>query len=271
MEQFINQNQKKISFEDKGKGNPIVLLHGFLESLEIWNQYVKELSREFRVVTIDLPGHGKTEAISEVHTMELMADVVKSVLDNLKITECVIIGHSMGGYVALAFAEKYGSFVKGLGLFHSSALADTNESLVNRDRMIALVKQDKLGFISQFISSLFAKANQKRLIHDIGRLEDIASSMKPESVIAALEGMKVRTDKIDLLRTAEFRIMYVAGQEDTRIPLEVILAQVKLIPHYEINFLGGVGHMGFLEAREETLDQWLNFARKCYGNLKTED
>ena len=82
-------------------GPCIVLLHGFLESLCIWDEFVNELSKDFKVLTIDLPGHGKTENFSEVHTMEFMAETVKAVLEHLKIEKCVLIGHSMGGYVRL--------------------------------------------------------------------------------------------------------------------------------------------------------------------------
>ena len=127
MENFIQFKGAKIHFTDTRKGRCIVLLHGFLESMEIWNEYVKLLSKRYRVICIDLPGHGKSENIGYVHTMELMADCVKEVLYSLQITKCVMIGHSMGGYVTLAFAEKHERNLRGFALFHSHAAPDSEE------------------------------------------------------------------------------------------------------------------------------------------------
>src|SRR3972149_4760338 len=110
----------KVRYSDKGKGRVIVLLHGFLESLEIWDEFSNKLSKRFRVLAIDLPGHGKTPAIGYVHSMELMAECAKAVLDSLELRKYVVAGHSMGGYVALAFAEMFPQNLSGLCIFHST-------------------------------------------------------------------------------------------------------------------------------------------------------
>ena len=101
-------------YTDQGKGNPIVLLHGFLENSKMWMDLVPEISKKNRVICIDLLGHGKTPCLGYVHTMELMAEAVESILNHLKIKDSIIIGHSMGGYVALAFAEKNPKRVKSI-------------------------------------------------------------------------------------------------------------------------------------------------------------
>ncbi len=123
-----------IHYTDKGKGTAIVLLHGFLENSTMWKPFISRLSKKNRVITIDLLGHGKTECLGYVHTMEDMAEAVKAVLSKLRLRRVVVIGHSMGGYVALAFVEKYSNNVKGLCLMNSTATADSEEKKINRDR-----------------------------------------------------------------------------------------------------------------------------------------
>ena len=155
MEKQIKFQNKKINFTDEGSGNPLVLLHGFLGSLEIWKVFSTELSKKYRVICIDLPGHGKTDNFWGIHPMEFIAETVKAVLDELKIEKCVMTGHSMGGYAALSFAEKYPELLQGLCLFHSHAMPDTPEAKINRERAIKAVSLNRKGFINQFIPELF--------------------------------------------------------------------------------------------------------------------
>src|ERR1051326_356905 len=149
----------KVRFSDKGKGRAIVLLHGFLESLEIFNGLSDKLSKSFRVISIDLPGHGQTPSLGYIHTMELMAECVKSVLDFSGIRKYVVIGHSMGGYVALAFAEKFPQHIAGLCLFHSTAMPDSEEKKKDRDRAAEVVMHDHTQYVTDLIPKLFAKEN----------------------------------------------------------------------------------------------------------------
>ncbi len=263
MEKTINYLGKRINFSDSGKGNALILLHGFLESGMIWKDFTKILSSEFRIIAIDLPGHGKSENLKPVHTMELFADVIKAVLDHLQIKQCVMIGHSMGGYATLAFAEKYPLDLKGIGLFHSSAASDTPEAKANRDRTIQAVSKDHIGFIRQFIPDLFAPENRKHFQNEIEELGKSASSMNKESIIAAIEGMKSRTDKFELLKRAEFPVLFISGKKDKRISVNSILEQAALPDRCEVQILGGVGHMGYIEAKNETLAIVRNFADKC--------
>ncbi len=257
---------KQINFKTAGTGNALVLLHGFLESSNIWDEFSKRLSSFFQVITIDLPGHGQTQNFSTIHTMELMAELVKEVLDYLKVKKCVMIGHSMGGYVSLAFAEKYPSYLTGLGLFHSSAGADSPEARSNRDRTISAVKKDHLGFIQQFIPDLFAPENKAKFEHEISQLKEIAAEIKKESIIAALEGMKSRIDKFELLKQSEFPILFIVGKKDKRISVNAILEQAALPNRCEVQIYGDVGHMGYIEAKEDTLEIIYNFIKKCFKN-----
>ena len=131
-----------ISYSDTGKGTAVVLLHGFLENKKMWDDYIPVLSQKNRVITIDLLGHGDSECLGYIHSMEENAQVVRSVLTHLRIRKAVFIGHSMGGYVALAFADLYPNSIKGLVLLNSTAKADSAERKKNRDRAIVAVKQN---------------------------------------------------------------------------------------------------------------------------------
>ena len=156
---YVLVKGNKLHYSLQGKGKTIVLLHGFMESLNLWKYFTRRLSSGFRVLSIDLPGHGLSENIRKVHSMELMADTVNAVLKELGIASCHMVGHSMGGYVSLAFAERYPRKLKGLTLFHSHAMADSAEARKNRDRAIKLVSQDKIGYVQNFFPLLFAEQN----------------------------------------------------------------------------------------------------------------
>src|SRR6056297_1337858 len=143
MTQTINDKKISIHFSDSGQGTPVVLLHGFMENLMVWDDFAKELAASTRVIAIDLPGHGKTECFGETCTMDQMAKVVKAVLDHLSIEKCYLIGHSMGGYVTLAFAENHPERLWGFSLFHSVATPDTEEKKKARQQTINKINEDK--------------------------------------------------------------------------------------------------------------------------------
>ena len=128
----------------------------------MWDAFVPEFSKKHRVITIDLLGHGETECLGYVHSMEDNADVVHAVLTELRIRKAVFVGHSMGGYIALAFAELYPDNVKGLVLLNSTSRADSDERKLNRDRAIKAVKQSFTNFISLSIANLFSEENRER-------------------------------------------------------------------------------------------------------------
>lgn len=250
--QLIYQNSP-IAYHMLGKGKTVVLLHGFLESKAMWKDFIPYFSNKFRVITMDLPGHGQSGQWAKVHTMEFMADTIKAVLDHESIHKATLIGHSMGGYVSLAFAQKYPKNIRALGLFHSQAASDSVEARKNRDRTIDIVQSDSRGFIKAFIPDLFAPENQERFAGEIGNLKMQAERTPVEGVVAALEGMKLRKDSLELLKSITVPVLFIAGKKDKRIPLEIILQQAAL-PHVsEISILGDAGHMGYIEEKDYCL------------------
>ena len=256
----IIYNNAKIHYRVEGKGNALVLLHGFTESLDIWDEFSAELSLYFKVICIDLPGHGKSDCLSEIHSMELMADCVHAALKEQNITECVMIGHSMGGYVALAYAEKYPGYMKGLGLFHSSALADTPEGKTNRAKAIKVIENNHSGFIMNFIPDLFAPANRKTFEKEINALIKKAQSLSKQAIIAAQRGMMERRDMRHILKNATYPVLFIAGKQDVRVPFEKILEQITLPKDSSSLLLHDIAHMGYLEAGEKTI-----YAVKCFA------
>ena len=268
MSKTIDFEGYNIYFVDKGRGKPIVLLHGFLESLDMWSAFTKELSLGFRVITIDLPGHGKSPVYNGILTMEIMAGWVKAILDHLNVSKCIMVGHSMGGYVTLEFAVQYPDMLKGFCLFHSHASADTPKTKENRRRTINIVTLNKTGFINQFIPDLFAKENIGTFQSNIKKLQKSASKTSVGAIVSALEAMRDRTGKIELLINTKVPVLFIAGKDDVRIPVQTVMAQAILPLHSEVLILGNVGHMGFIEARNTTLEVIKYFSQRIQGKTK---
>jgi len=251
-----------LHFRDTGKGNVIVFLHGFTENLDIWKPFTAGLKDYFRVVAVDLPGHGLSPFSPGHLSMEAMAVGVKSVLETLNISSCVLVGHSMGGYVALAFAEACPERVKGLVLFHSHAAADTLHFRQNRDRTIAMVKEDHAGFIRRFIPELFAPENVPLYQDEILAMSKAASVMSPLALTGSLEGIRDRGDHRAFLSATAIPVLFIAGKKDLKVPFSFVMEQLQLPRHAEALILGRVGHMGFIEAARETLATIRCFAEK---------
>lgn len=253
-----------VTFSDTGKGRVVVLLHGFLGSHQIWNSTIQSLSKSFRVIAIDLPGHGETDCFGYVHTMELLAKSVKAVMDSLRLKKYVIIGHSMGGYAGLAFADMYPDNLKGLCLYHSSAYADSEEKKRDRTRSIKVVKANHKIYTTEVIKNLFATKNFKYLKEEIAFAQKIAAKTSKQSIIAALEGMKDRPHRDMILGLAHFPVMMVIGEHDNVLPSSQLLEQADLIKNKHVLYLEHDGHMGFLESPKRSNDALKKFLRVCF-------
>jgi pimeloyl-ACP methyl ester carboxylesterase len=264
MNEYLAIEGHRLHYCIEGNGPVIVLLHGFLESLEIWDEFASVLSKEFSIVRIDFPGHGKSDNFSDVHTMEFMASCVKAVLDHRNICNCLLVGHSMGGYVSLAFAENYPQFAKGIILFHSQAAPDSAEALENRVRTINIVKKNRSGFIRQFIPDLFDLRNISKFSGQIKDLVHIASEVNDIGIIAALQGMKERYGWTELLSVSDLPFLFIIGKQDSRILPKLVMDQALIPKHSEVLLLENVGHMGFIEAPHKTLQTLRYFALKCF-------
>jgi pimeloyl-ACP methyl ester carboxylesterase len=255
-----------IHYRDEGRNNPqtLVLLHGFLQSQDVWCSYTLSFMRKMRVIAIDLPGFGFSDTYGEVHTMEFMADAVKAVLDASDVDQCVMVGHSMGGYVALAFAEKYYFLLRGLGLINSHAFADSQEKQEYRQQVCQQAAVNRAGYIINFVGGLFDESKRKQLDQEIKDLQDQCLETSLEGLQAAQRGMACRRERIDVLQHLECPTLFVYGKNDKRLPLEFAVSQAMEAQHAEILLLSNVGHMSFLEERDYVKLRLLNFVQTCY-------
>lgn len=250
MNQIIFKNTQ-ISYSDTGKGTAVVLLHGFLENKTMWDAFVPELSKKNRIITIDLLGHGETESLSYVQTMEENADVVHEVLSKLRIRKAILVGHSMGGYVALAFAELYPEKMKGLVLLNSTSKEDSPERKKNRDRAIKAVKKDYETFIRLSIANLFSEENREILIKEIEEVKIQALKTPLQGIVASLEGMKIRKDREIILHTTSYPKLLILGKKDPVLNYDENLEQIKNTDVKLITFPDG--HMSSIENQDELL------------------
>lgn len=257
---FTTYKNIKIHYSDSGKGSVVVLLHGFLENSNMWNVLVSELLKKNRIICIDLLGHGKTDCLSYVHTMEDMADAIHHVLHELKLRKVALVGHSMGGYVALAFAELYPEMIKGLVLMNSTAKGDTDERKANRDRAILAVKRNYKNAISMSIANLFSEENRASLTEEIEWAKNEALQTPLQGIVAAQEGMKVRKDREMLFHTTSFPKMLILGKKDSVLNYEENKTQVENTNVKLVTF--NDGHMSHFENKEELLYVISNFLRK---------
>ncbi|MCI4444261.1 MAG: alpha/beta hydrolase [Lentimicrobium sp.] len=256
MNQILYKNTK-ISYSDTGKGNAVVLLHGFLENQTMWQDLVPELSKKYRVITLDLLGHGETGCLGYVHSMEENAEVVCAVLSKLRIRKAIFVGHSMGGYVALAFAELYPEKVRALVLQNSTSKADSNERKANRDRAIKAVKKDYTTFVRLSISNLFSEENREKMIAEIEKVKIEALKTPLQGIVASLEGMKIRKDRETLLRSSTYPILLILGEKDPVLNYEDGLKQIENTAVKLVTFPDG--HMSHIENREELKKVLLGF------------
>ena len=238
----------------------MVLLHGFLENKTMWDKYVSALSKNHRVITIDLLGHGETECLGYVHTMEDQADMIFAVLISLRIRKIVLVGHSMGGYVALAFAELYPDYVKGLFLLNSSSRADSDERKINRDRAIKAVKQNHTNFVRISITNLFSEDNREVLAKEIEKVKLQALKTPLQGIVASLEGMKIRKDREVLLHFAPFPIQLVLGKKDGVLIYDDTVDQIEGTKVELTTFPDG--HMSHIENEKELKIVLLEFLKK---------
>lgn len=241
-----------VHFEVHGTGPAVVLLHGFLEASWMWTEVVKEFRKRYKIVTIDLPGHGHSDCIGYVHSMEEMAEAVFAVVQEMKLRRIQVVGHSMGGYVALAFAEKWPDHVKNLVLYQTTAKADDAQKKLDRDRVIQLVKRHPKRFVRSSLPLLFRPVNRKKFRGEIQWLKERAMETPAQGIIAALAGMRDRPDRQILLRFPPYPVKVIAGDKDPRIPLEESKDLAATSDQVDLYVIKGSGHMSYIEDKVET-------------------
>ena len=265
VEKFIMAGETALHICDSQQGERcVVLLHGYLESSLVWEDFVPLLYKEVRVITLDLPGHGISQVLGECHSMEFLADTVKAMLDTLGVERCTLVGHSMGGYVALAFCEKYPERLDGVVLLSSTPNADSEEKKLNREREIALVKSGKKELLTHTAPQAGFAADNRRAMKDyIDDLVEIIHLTEDSGIVALLNGMIGRKDQNDMLRQSAVRQLFILGRKDEYITPAIAEVMVEAHPQAKVAWLEKSGHMGFIEEPTLCAEAILEFVGKA--------
>jgi len=260
-------NCPNVFYRKAGKGNPVVLLHGFPENGDLWSRVIPGLAEMFTVIVPDLCGAGQSSLPEGATTMEALAEAVAAVLQHESIDHTVVAGHSMGGYTALAFAEKYPEQLKGLSLVHSTATADTEEKKQIRRKSIELIRKGgKEPFVKGMIPNLFAEQFKEQHQEVIARQIERGMELSSDSMIAFYNAMINRPDRTSILSEATFPVQWIIGKEDSVVPLQSALRQSCLGNTDFVSLYNEVGHMSMLEQPETLLNDLRGFIAYCYNH-----
>jgi pimeloyl-ACP methyl ester carboxylesterase len=246
----------------KAPSLPLVLIHGYAEDGTLWDRQTDYLKKGHRVIIPDLPGSGRSPLLPGETSIEELAESIKTVLDTAQIEQCILVGHSMGGYITLAFAEKYPSRVKAIGLFHSTAYPDSEEKIANRRKSIEFIRKNgSAPFIRQSTPNLFAGPSRQQHPELVSSLIERYAGFDPDSLVAYYEAMIKRPDRTEVLKKFTGPVLFIIGQQDNAIPLEQSLQQTHMPSISHIYILSQSGHLGMLEESDRSnriLDEFLN-------------
>ncbi|MDN3491415.1 alpha/beta fold hydrolase [Winogradskyella bathintestinalis] len=257
---YIDCKNSQIHYTVDGKGESIVLLHGFLETTAMWNHLIPKFSKTHQVICIDLLGHGKTGCLGYIHTMEEMAEAVFSVLNHLNIVSANFVGHSMGGYVALALAEKHPDLFTSLCLMNSTFEADDENKKALRTRANKMAQTNFINLVRMSFENLFAVESKIKFKNEFSEALQIALQIPVQGYIAASEGMKVRPDRFEVFKHLDAKKLVIIGKKDTLINGNRLISKVKSTPIDYVEF--SEGHMSHIENKSELTDILIQLIEK---------
>jgi pimeloyl-ACP methyl ester carboxylesterase len=249
-----------VYYRTMGKGKPVVLLHGFCESNQIWGVFANLLAQKCQLIIPDLPGFGKSELPSTPLSIESVGEILWEWLDSLSIKDPVLVGHSLGGYVTLAMTSQRPDSVAGFSLFHSTAKADTAEKKANRDKTIAFVNKHGVEpYIETFVPGLFYNKEHPAM-KDVF---PIANSTPAATLVAYAAAMRDRPQRRNILDDFNKPVLIVAGEKDQIIPLDTLMDQAIQLRKGRLSILSDTGHMGMLESTNRSVEIVTQFVNSC--------
>jgi pimeloyl-ACP methyl ester carboxylesterase len=265
MEKHFNYYGTNIFYDVYGSGTPVVLLHGFAEDSTIWSEQVSFLKQHCLLIVPDIPGSGRSQLLQKENvTIEDYADVVNALLAFEQIEKCILIGHSMGGYIALAFAEKFPEKLTAFGFVHSTALADNEDKKNTRRKAIKLIEEYGVyPFLKNSTPNLFSEKYKKEHPERVSDLTEQGKKFSKEALIQYYSAMISRPDRTRVLEKSDVPVLFIIGTEDVAAPLEDLLKQVNLPKVSYINILNDVGHMSMWEKPLELNQHLLQFILQC--------
>jgi pimeloyl-ACP methyl ester carboxylesterase len=260
MKKQILHEGSKLSYQVYGQGRSVILVHGFGEEANVWDGLISHLKDRYQLIVPDLPGTGDSAMIPDM-SIAGMAETIHTIVHAEELHTCTVIGHSMGGYITLAFAEKYWNHLAAYGLFHSTSYADTEEKKATRRKGMAFIREHgAFEFLKTATPNLFSPKTKEENIALIEKQIAGLSRLTPESLVAYYEAMIGRPDRTHVLRQTRVPVLFIIGKSDMAVSPDDSLQQSHLPEISYIHLLAHSGHMGMLEepaACNRILDEFL--------------
>ncbi|MBG9734799.1 alpha/beta hydrolase [Paenibacillus alvei] len=235
-----------MNVEQQGEGPAVILLHGYCGSSQYWEELMPMLATSYRVIAPDLRGHGKSDSPVGAYTIEQMADDVLALADKLELTEFVLLGHSLGGYIALSFAQRFSSRLKGFGLVHSTSLPDTEEGKKNRLSVVETLRsQGIVPVVDGLVPKLFAPQHFDEYAIQVNKAKEIGYGTPPQGAAGAALAMKERPDRTAVLEASRIPVLLLAGENDQVVTQEKAFTASG--EHISQVTLEKAGHMSMME------------------------
>ncbi len=252
MHKILETENGQLSYFLYGKGEPVVLLHGFGEDSRIWQKQIQFLQNRFQLIVPDLRGSGLSTLPQHSLSVESMAQDLQMILKTENIQQCILLGHSMGGYITLVFAEKYPHMLTAFGLIHSTAYADSDEKKAARKKSIAFINEHSaFEFIQTTIPNLFSAAFNKQQKQQVLQLTEQGRQFSKAALTAYYDAMIARPDRTEVLKNSSVPVLFFIGEEDKAVNPGDMLKQSSLPAVSQVLFVNGIAHMGMLEATGE--------------------
>lgn len=259
-EHSLTTKDLSLYYRVMGTGAPVILIHGFAEDGDIWKNLIPALEKEYRLIIPDLRGSGKSTGDTEGISMESMAEDIHLIVEKEGIEECTMIGHSMGGYITLAYVDKYPEKLNKFGLFHSTAYPDSEEKQEVRKKNIDFIrKHGSSRFVEQTTPNLFSEETRNNNQGIVKEFVDRYCNFSPASLVYYTEAMKNRKDRIEVLKKFNKPVLFIFGEFDNAVPIEQGLKQC-IIPEFSYIYIAAhSGHMGMLEEPEFSIKALQDF------------
>jgi len=260
MQKTFYYSGAEVSYNVTGTGTTVLLVHGFAEDADVWHYQADFLQQYCRLIIPHLPGSGLSAYNETLNSIDDYAGCLHAILQQEGVARCMMLGHSMGGYITLAFAEKHAESLIAFGFIHSTAFADSDEKKQNRLKGIQIIEQyGGYTFIKSTTPNLFSAGFKQRSVDKIEALVQKGVNFKKEALQQYYRAMMERPDRSAVLRNSKAPVLFIAGTEDVAVPLNDVLKQVYLPATAYIHILQNIGHMGMWEATEAVNKHVLQF------------
>lgn len=265
MDKTVLIEGREVFYRVYGEGKPVILIHGFGETGEVWNNQITFLEKICRLIIPDLPGSGRS-AMTDDMSIEGMSEIIHSIIHQEQIDRCIVIGHSMGGYITLALAEKYWNHLNAFGLFHSTAFADSEEKKAIRIKGIEFMQQHGgFEFLKTSTPNLFSPFTKEQNPELVSNFITGLNNFSTPALVSYYKAMMMRPERTGLLKNNSLPVLFVMGKYDNAVPMADTLKQIHLPAKSFIEILKHSGHMGMLEEAEKSNLILMNFIMN-HGN-----